>query len=173
MSMNSGFENECKEIHDSWGRLSQLVRALATRTRLERQQIRETYKAIYGEDLADRLLEEAEMSSSNNRNEASGVSPKLCAALTLFMVEPHERDAIVAREALEQSDQTNYKALVEIFVGRKSSHIFLTKQAYQTRYRRQLDQDIANIEPPNSYRKVSFAEGAKFQKNLLKKLHCS
>ncbi|KAF3441168.1 hypothetical protein FNV43_RR15080 [Rhamnella rubrinervis] len=157
MSRNSGFENECKEIHDSWGRLSQLVRALVTRTRLERQQIRETYKALYGEDLVNRLQKEAEMSSSNNRNEAFVVSPKLCAALSMFMLEPHERDAVVAREALQQSDQTNYKALVEIFVGRKSSQIFVTKQAYQTRYRRKLDQDIANIEPPNSYQKILIA----------------
>ncbi|KAF3441251.1 hypothetical protein FNV43_RR15164 [Rhamnella rubrinervis] len=97
MSRNSGFENECKEIHDSWGRLSQLVRALVTRTRLERQQIRETYKALYGEDLVNRLQKEAEMSSSNNRNEAFVVSPKLCAALSMFMLEPHERDAVVAR----------------------------------------------------------------------------
>lgn len=156
-----GFENECKEIHNSWGRLNQVAQALATRTPLERQQIRETYKAIYGKDLVKRLQEEAEMtSSSNNRNEASGVSPKLCAALSLFMLEPQERDAIVAREALEQGDETSYKALVEIFVGRKSSQIFLTKQAYQARYRRQLDQDIANIEAPISYQKVSFCEAA-------------
>ncbi|KAH7522739.1 hypothetical protein FEM48_Zijuj07G0170500 [Ziziphus jujuba var. spinosa] len=153
-----GFENECKEIHDSWGRINQLIQSLASRTQLERQQIRETYKAIYGEDLVNRFQEAEMMSNNINDTAAAGISPKLCAALSLFMLEPHERDAVVAREALEQSHHTNYcKALVEIFVGRKSSQIFLTKQAYHTRYRRQLDQDIANIEPPNSYQKILIA----------------
>lgn len=163
LTMSSyGFENECKEIHDSWGRINQLIRALASRTLHERQQIRETYKAIYGEDFVNRLQEAELISSNGNDIAAAGFSPKLCAALSMFMLEPHERDAVVAREALEQSDHTNcYKALVEIFVGRKSSQIFLTKQAYHTRYRRKLDQDIANIEPPNSYQKVNLLKGGK------------
>lgn len=145
------FENECKEIHDSWGQLNRLVLALATRTRLERQQIRETYKAIYGEDLVKRL-QEAEVSS--DKSEAAGISPKLCSALSLWMLDLHELDAVLAWDALQQDDN-NYKALVEIFVGRKSSQILVMKQVYQARFRRQLDQDIINIEPPNPYQKVS------------------
>lgn len=148
---NHGFHHECKEIHDSWGQLNRLVLDLATRTRLERHQIRETYKAIYGEDLV-RRLQEAEKSGS--RTEAAGISPKLCAALSLWMLDVHERDAVLVREALQQ-DVTNYKALVEVFVGRKSSHILLMQQIYQTRFRTQLDQDIINIEPPTPYQKVS------------------
>ncbi|EXB31240.1 Annexin D8 [Morus notabilis] len=149
-----GFEHQCKEIHDSWGQLNRLVLGLAMRTRLERQQIRETYKAIYGEDLVKRLQDVE--TSGISRNEAAGVSPKLCAALPLWMLDMHECDAVVAREALQQ-DNTNYKALVEIFVGRKSSHILLMKQEYQARFKRQLDQDIINIEPPNPYQKILVA----------------
>ncbi|XP_062109843.1 annexin D8-like [Humulus lupulus] len=148
-----GFESECREIHNSWGRLSQSVVALATRTRHERQQIRETYKAIYGEDLAKRL-QEPEVVSSSNRSE---VSPRLCAALSLWMLDLHERDAVLARQALQQDPDTNYKALVEIFLGRKSSQILLMKQAYHARFRRKFDQDIVNIEPPNPYQKILVA----------------
>lgn len=149
-SSSQGFEIECKEIHDSWGRVNQLVRSLATRSKLERQQIRETYKAMYGEDITSFL--ERMCISAGHRKEAK-IGSKVFAALSLWMIHPHERDAIVAMEALEQGD-TNYRALVEIFVGRKSSHIMLTKQAYLARFRRQLDQDIINLEPPNPYQKV-------------------
>lgn len=74
--------------------------------------------------------------------------------LSFWMLDPHERDAIVPREALQE--ETNFKALVEIFLGRKSSHILLIKQAYQKRFRRQLDQDIVNFDPPQPFQKVSF-----------------
>ncbi|GAV77298.1 Annexin domain-containing protein [Cephalotus follicularis] len=141
------FENECKEIHDSWGQLNHLVRALAVRNQLERQQIRETYKAMYGEDLINLL---------QRNDDAKVTDAKICTALSMWMLDPHERDSIVVREALQQGD-TNFKALVEIFVGRKSSHIVLIKQAYQSRFRRQLDQDIVNIEPPHPYQKILVA----------------
>jgi annexin A7/11/annexin A13 len=114
-SSSHGFENECKEIHDSWGRLNHLVRSLAGRSKLERQQIRETYKAMYGEDMAI-LLQKMQFQNGS----------KVCAALYRWMMDTYERDAIVAREAFGQGD-VNYKALVEIFVGRKSSHIVLIK----------------------------------------------
>ncbi|XVE62551.1 hypothetical protein DITRI_Ditri06bG0126900 [Diplodiscus trichospermus] len=115
-SSSHSFENECKEIHDSWGRLNSLIPAFASRTQIECWQIRETYKGMYGEDLIT-LLQKKSM------------------------------------EAIQQDD-TNYKALVEIFVGRKSSHIALINQAYQSKYKRQLDQDIINIEPPHRYQKI-------------------
>ncbi|KAK8261582.1 hypothetical protein V6Z12_D13G197400 [Gossypium hirsutum] len=137
-SSSHSFENECKEIHESRGRWNHLIQALVTRTQLECRRIRETYKDIL-------------------RNQP-GVSPKTCAALSLWMLHPHERDAIVAREALLQDNDTNHQALVEIFVGRKSSHIALIKQAYLSKYKTQLDQDIINIEPPHPYQKAHQAD---------------
>lgn len=145
MSIDTGLENDCRDIHDSWDRRSnKLIRALVGRNPMERQQMREIYKAIYGEDMVERLGKidvEKERKEPVNR------------ALSLWMLDPHDRDAVVARDALEPGD-TNYKALIEIFVGRKSSQIFLIKQSYQARYRKQLDQDIINIDPPHSYQKV-------------------
>ncbi|KAE8710325.1 DCD (Development and Cell Death) domain-like protein [Hibiscus syriacus] len=145
-SPSHSFENECKEIHESRGRSNQLIRALAGRTQLECRRIRETYKEMYGEDLITLLAKTSHRS----------VSPKTCAALSLWMLDPYERDAIVAREALLQDD-TNYTALVEIFVGRKSSHIALIKQAYHSKYKTNMDQDIINIEPPHPYQKILVA----------------
>ncbi|KAJ4721281.1 Annexin [Melia azedarach] len=94
--------------------------------------------------------------AGNLRNEAAGFSPKTCAALSVWMLGSHERDAAVSRQALEGRD-INFKALIEVLVGRKSSHITLIKQAYQKRYKRQLDQDIAGIEPPHPYQKILVA----------------
>ncbi|XVF30768.1 hypothetical protein REPUB_Repub16aG0087200 [Reevesia pubescens] len=152
-SSSLSIENECKEIHDSGGRLNQLILPLVSRNQIECRRIRETYKKMYGEDLIS-LLQKTSLISQ--RNEPAGVSPRTCAALSLWMLDPHERDATVAREAIREDD-TNYKALVEIFVGQKSSHIALIKQAYQSKYKRQLDQDIINIEPPHPYQKILVA----------------
>ncbi|CAK9181052.1 unnamed protein product [Ilex paraguariensis] len=146
-------ENVCKEIHDSWGSLNHLVPSLASLSGLQRKQIREEYMTMYGEDLLLHLR-------NTHRNQTE-VSAEICAAaaLSMLILNPNERDAIVSREALEQSD-INYKALIEIFVGRKSSHVALIQQAYQTRFRRLLDQDIITIEPPNPYKKILMALAA-------------
>ncbi|KAK7315557.1 hypothetical protein VNO77_34110 [Canavalia gladiata] len=145
------FELDCKRIHDSLRGLSQLIPSLACLTQLERQQLRETYKAVYGEDLISHLqgYEEDVYSSMNMK----------CSALSLWMLDPHDRDAFVAREALQQ-DETNFKALVEIFVGRKSSHVLLITQAYHKRFKRQLDQDIVNLDPPHPFQKILLALAA-------------
>ncbi|KAK9096580.1 hypothetical protein Sjap_022077 [Stephania japonica] len=81
---------------------------------------------------------------------------EICNALSLWLLDQHERDALMAKEAFENSE-TNCKALVEIYTGRKSSHLLLIKQVYQTKYRMQLDQDILNSELPHSYQKILIA----------------
>lgn len=145
MSIDIGIENDCRDIHDSWDqRGNRLVRVLAHRNPIERQQMRKIYKEAYGEELVERLV------TIGIENESK---EPVFQALSLWMLDPYERDAVIAREALE-SGETNYKALIEIFVGRKSSQIFLMKQTYQARYKKQLDQDIINIDPPHSYQKV-------------------
>ncbi|CAJ2637338.1 unnamed protein product [Trifolium pratense] len=143
------FELDCKKIHDSLGGLSQLIPSLASLTLHERQQLRETYKAVYGEDLISQL----------QRYDEDDFSSMKFSTLSLWMLCPHDRDAFVAREALQQ-DETNFKALVEIFVGRKSSHVVLISQAYQKMFRRVLDQDIMNLDSPHPFQKVLMALSA-------------
>ncbi|KAK7271097.1 hypothetical protein RJT34_26717 [Clitoria ternatea] len=141
------FELDCKRIHDSLGGLSQLIPSLASLSQLERQQLRETYKAVYGEDLINQL----------NRYYEDVLSSSIkCSFLSLWMLDTHDRDAVVAREALQQ-DETNFQALVGIFVGRKSSHVILITQAYHKRFKRLLDQDIANLDPPHPFQKILVA----------------
>ncbi|KAK9096517.1 hypothetical protein Sjap_022014 [Stephania japonica] len=147
-SSNKNCETECIEIHNQWGHLNSLAQAMARRTSYERQQIRETYKAMYGKDLVDRLQKMLLNNYHGNH--------EICNALSLWLLDQHERDALMAKEAFENSE-TNYKALVEIYTGRKSSHLLLIKQVYQTKYRMQLEQDILNSELPHSYQKILIA----------------
>ncbi|CAO2827021.1 unnamed protein product [Amaranthus hypochondriacus] len=141
-------ELDCKAIHESRGGLSTLVRTLATRTtQIQRREIRETYKAMYGEDLLSHL---------QRLKIESKFSYKACEALFLWMSEPWERDACLAKDAIE-GNEIDYNALVEIFVAKKSSHVVMVKQAYQTRYKRQLDQDIICLEPPHPCQKILVA----------------
>lgn len=140
---NLSLEIDCKAIHESLGSLSHLIPSLSRLTQSQRQQLRQTYESVYGEDLI-----------SHVQRYETEVSSVKCSALSLWMLNPHDRDASFAREALRQ-EETNFKALVEIFVGRKSSHILLIKQAYHKRFRRNLDQDIINLDPPHPFQKAS------------------
>lgn len=148
-------ESICKEIHDSWGQPAHLIQHLAGLSQLECRKTRETYVKIYGEDPAQLLLQSSESSS-----QGTGVSQRTSAALSMLMLNPHERDAIVAREAFEKNDTVNYKALIEIFTCRKSSHVLLIQAAYHAKYKRQLDQDIISIEPSQPYQRILMALSA-------------
>ncbi|KAF8043634.1 hypothetical protein BT93_A1831 [Corymbia citriodora subsp. variegata] len=108
---------------------------------------------IHGDgDDSVRLLQSATEANSQRKG-AVAMSPETSSALSLFMLDPRERDAVLAREALERGE-TDYRALVEIFLGRKSSHIQLIRQAYQRKFRRQLEQDIIKIEPPHAFQRI-------------------
>ncbi|KAJ8431087.1 hypothetical protein Cgig2_016072 [Carnegiea gigantea] len=146
-------ERDCKEIHDSFGRLSSLVQTLVAKTTVvERRRITETYKAMYGEDLLSHLQRLKVMLSGRGEK----FSVKACEGLALWMVDPCERDTCLARAAIEQNE-VDHRALVDMFVGRKSSHVLMIKQAYQTRFKRLLDQDIASLEPPHPYQRILVA----------------
>ncbi|KAL4591903.1 hypothetical protein LXL04_004878 [Taraxacum kok-saghyz] len=153
----SSIEDICKQIHGSLGDDSLLVRVFAGQlTQQECQKTREKYMEMYGEDLFDHLQNKIDSETSKTRT-----------ILSLLMINPHERDAIVAKNAIfKERNCVNYKALIEIYVGRKSSHFFLIQQAYLSKFRRHLDQDIMSIEPPHSYRKILMALSAS------QKAHC-
>ncbi|KAL6005139.1 hypothetical protein ACLOJK_005701 [Asimina triloba] len=145
-SSRSDCEEDCKEIHDAWGRLNQLGQVLAHRSRMELQQIRETYAAMYGEDLAHRLQK---AHSANPKNE-------IFYLLALWVMKRHERDAVVARDAIELGDG-KYKALIEIYAGRKSSQLLIAQQAYYARFKSHLDQDISTTDTPTPYQRILVA----------------
>uniref|UniRef100_A0A1D1Y5F2 Annexin A13 n=1 Tax=Anthurium amnicola TaxID=1678845 RepID=A0A1D1Y5F2_9ARAE len=147
-SRSPRLESTCKEIHNTWGSLNHLSGALASCTASERKQIREMYKAMYGEDLVERLHGDH---SANPENEMS-------AALYMWMLDPLERDAFVAKKALEYID-SQCRALVEIYTCRKSNQLFYINRAYQTRFKRTLDQDVIS-QPSHPYQRIMVALAA-------------
>ncbi|XP_076952894.1 annexin Gh1-like [Bidens hawaiensis] len=150
-SSQSSIEDICKQIHGSLENPSLLVRVFASQLTLcECQKTREKYMEMYGEDLHECL-----------QNKIHGQTSRTHEVLSLMVLNPHERDAIMAKNAIfKKTGGVNYKVLIEIYVGRKSSHLFLIQQAYQSKFRRHLDQDIMSIEPPHSYQKILMALGA-------------
>lgn len=147
-------ESICKEIHDSLGQPNHLIQHLASLNPLECRKTREIYVKIYGEDPVQLLLQCSKGTSQRNESGGPGVSQMTSVALSMLMLKPHERDAVVAREAFERNDAINYKALIEIFTCPKSSHVLLVQAAYHARFKRQLDQDIIMIEPSHPYQRV-------------------
>lgn len=140
-SSGAYYERDCREIHTALDRAGLLGPSLAGRTLAERQQIKANYKAIYGKDLIERLHDDREV--------------PICAALYLWMLDPHERDAMVARDALERSEP-DYRALVEMYARRKSNQLFFMRQAYLNKFKTHLNQDIVS-ESSHPYQRVGLA----------------
>ncbi|PIA59810.1 hypothetical protein AQUCO_00400593v1 [Aquilegia coerulea] len=128
-------------MQDNWGRLNDLVLSLAFRRKLE--QIKETCN---GGDLVNLL----------HKKDWSIQGIEICTLLSLWLLDPHEKDAVTAKNAFENGE-INYKPLIEIYCGRKSSHVLLIKQAYQTKFKQHLEQDIINAEPPSPYQRILIA----------------
>ncbi|XP_008797322.1 annexin A13-like [Phoenix dactylifera] len=147
-SISPSCESACQEIHAKWNQLKFLGETLASRTPAERQQIKETYRAMYHEDLVEHL-HKAWM--ANSKDEMFDI-------LYMWMLELHERDAMVARDAVERSN-VDYKALIEMYTRRKSNQLFFIKQAYLAKFKRHLDQDIIS-EPPHPCQRILLALAA-------------
>ncbi|CAM0951646.1 unnamed protein product [Alopecurus aequalis] len=141
----TGFESVCREIHGACDEPRRLSRLLARQSPSERLQIKATYRAMFGQDLAARL----------QRTLAAHQDTELCDLLYLWMLDPAERDAIMARDAI-QSPVTDYRVLVEIFTRRKQEQLFFTKQAYLDRFKKNLEQDMVT-EPSHPYQRLLVA----------------
>ncbi|KAK1263564.1 hypothetical protein QJS04_geneDACA009415 [Acorus gramineus] len=137
-------EEDCRAIHDA---SSDHFSSLICRTSVQRRQIRETYKAMYGEDLIDPLC----------RDRMTNQKIEVRTLLYLWMLEPHEMNAVLAREALRD---VNYEALIEMYVTCKSSQHFLINQAYRGIFKSHLDQEIIISEPSHPYQRILIALAA-------------
>uniref|UniRef100_A0A0E0ESV6 Annexin n=1 Tax=Oryza meridionalis TaxID=40149 RepID=A0A0E0ESV6_9ORYZ len=144
--VTTGFEDECREIHDACNQPRRLSLLLAHRSPSERQKIKATYSAVFGEDLAGEVQK---ILMANQDDE-------LCKLLYLWVLDPSERDAIMARDAVENGGATDYRFLVEIFTRRKQNQLFFTKQAYLARFKKNLEQDMVT-EPSHPYQRLLVA----------------
>ncbi|GER41811.1 annexin [Striga asiatica] len=140
-------ESICKEIHNSFGKENEklVIQLLLGLTQPESRKIRENYLKMYGEDLIHLFQK---------------FDPGVSSLSSLIILNPFERDSVFAREAIFKNATVDYRALVEIFASRKSSHVLLIRQAYASKYRSQLELDIAAIEPRHPYQKILMALSA-------------
>ncbi|KAL2343055.1 hypothetical protein Fmac_004340 [Flemingia macrophylla] len=120
---------QLRKAFQGWGTNEGLIISiLAHRNGAQRKLIREAYAATYGEDLLKDL--DKELSSDFER------------AVLLWTLDPAERDAFLANEATKKMTSNNW-VILEIATTRSSIDLFKAKQAYQGRFKRSLEEDVA------------------------------
>ncbi|XP_078442133.1 annexin 8 isoform X2 [Wolffia australiana] len=105
-----------------------VIDVLANRSAFHRTQIRLAYENLYNEDLVKRL--ESELSGDFER------------AIYRWIFEPVERDAIIAYTAAKS--KIDYRVIIETACINSPAELLAIKHAYQTRYKRSLEEDVAN-----------------------------
>ncbi|KAE8659292.1 Annexin D6 [Hibiscus syriacus] len=95
----------------------------------QRNIIRKTYAETYGEDLLKAL--DKELASDFER------------LVTLWTLDPVERDAYLANEATKRWTSSN-QVLMEIACTRSANQPLHARQAYHARYKKSLEEDVAH-----------------------------
>lgn len=104
-----------------------IIEILSSRTSSERQQIKQNYKATYGQDLEEVL-----------KGELSGNFEKTALAL---LDRPSEYDARQLHKAMKGLG-TDEEVLIEVLCTRSNKEIVAIKEAYQRLFDRSLESDI-------------------------------
>ncbi|XP_057750853.1 annexin D2 [Arachis stenosperma] len=122
---------QLRKAFQGWGTDEGLiVKILSHRNSAQRELIRAAYASAHGEDLLTSL--DKELSSDFER------------IVMLWTLGPAERDALLAHEATKKKvTSPNNFILMEIACTRSPLELFKTKQAYQARYKRSIEEDVA------------------------------
>ncbi|KAH0455246.1 hypothetical protein IEQ34_015278 [Dendrobium chrysotoxum] len=120
-----------------------IISILAHRNAAQLRQIRETYHETYGEDLLVSLKKEISGDFERLRSmDRYGVLTCWQRVVMLWTLDQAERDAMLANEAAQKWHPGNL-VLVEITCTRSAAELFATRKAYQARYKRSLEEDVA------------------------------
>ncbi|XP_021814684.1 annexin D1-like [Prunus avium] len=131
---------QLKKAFKGWGTNEDLIISiLGHRNAAQRKVIRQTYAEAYGEDLLKEL--EKELTSDFERS------------TLLWTLDPAERDAFLANEATKKWTKSN-QVLTEIACSRSSLERLLARQAYHSRYKKSLKEDVAH-HTTGDFRKVA------------------
>ncbi|XP_050207984.1 annexin D2-like [Mercurialis annua] len=124
---------DAEQLHKAfqgWGtNESLIIDILAHRNAAQRNLIQKTYFEAYGEDLLKAL--DKELTSDFER------------VVKLFTMDPADRDAYLANEATKRFTSSHW-VLMEIACTRSSIGLFKARQAYHTRYKKSLEEDVAH-----------------------------
>ncbi|KAL0361696.1 UNVERIFIED_CONTAM: Annexin D2 [Sesamum radiatum] len=123
---------DCEQLRKAfagWGTNEGLIISiLGHRNASQRKLIRQVYAETYGEDLLKVL--DKELSSNFER------------VVKLWTLDPAERDAFLASEAIKKSTSSN-QVLVEIACARSPKELLLAREAYHACFKRSLEEDVA------------------------------
>ncbi|XP_041011743.1 annexin D2-like isoform X2 [Juglans microcarpa x Juglans regia] len=130
---NERYEFDCQILHhylSGNGTINnqKLVDIFVHRSSFEFKLIRQTYAALYGQNVLH-------LFSNIQRNNP------VARAAYLRMIEPQERDAEITRNSLF-GGSVNLNTLIEIACTRPSSELQCIKQTYRSRYNSELEQDV-------------------------------
>lgn len=109
-----------------------VIWVLGHRNASQRRKIRDTYQQLYNKSLIDSLRSEL---SGDFRN-----------AVILWMYDPPERDAKLAKQALEMKKKSikQLQVLVEISCASSPHHLMAVRQVYGSLFECSLEEDIAS-----------------------------
>lgn len=122
-----------KKAFDGFGTDEEaVIWVLGHRNASQRRKIRDTYQQLYNKSLIDRLYSEL---SGDFRN-----------AVILWMHDPPERDAKLAKKALETKNKgiKQLQVLVEISCASSPHHLMAVRQVYGSLFECSLEEDIAS-----------------------------
>ncbi|MED6164333.1 hypothetical protein PIB30_088803 [Stylosanthes scabra] len=105
-----------------------IISILGHRNVHQRQQIRKAYEELFQEDLIKRL--ESEISGDFER------------AMYRWMLEPAERDAVLANVAMRNGNK-DFHVIVEIACVLSAEELLAVRRAYRCRYKHSLEEDVA------------------------------
>ncbi|KAE8656286.1 Annexin D6 [Hibiscus syriacus] len=122
---------DCEQLRKAfsgWGTNEDLIiDILGHRNAEQRNLIRKFYAETYGEDLLKSL--DKELTSDFER------------LVTLWTLDPAERDAHLANEATKRWTSSN-QVLMEIACTRSANQLLHARQAYHARYKKSLEEDL-------------------------------
>jgi len=104
-----------------------IIEVIGHRNAAQRKLIKETYEELYSEKLGHRF--EKELSGDFER------------AVYRWMLEPFDREAVLANVALKKSD---YRVIIELSCIPSAEELLAFKRAYQARYLHSLEEDVAS-----------------------------
>ncbi|XVF04823.1 hypothetical protein REPUB_Repub05bG0118500 [Reevesia pubescens] len=119
-----------KKACQGWGTdENAIISILGHRNLFQRKLVRLAFEEIYHEDLLQQL--KCELSGDFER------------AVSLWTLDPADRDALLANEALQKA-VPDYRVIVEIACVRSPEDLLAVKRAYKFRYKRSLEEDLAS-----------------------------
>ncbi|KAG6408542.1 hypothetical protein SASPL_131555 [Salvia splendens] len=119
-----------KKAFHGWGTDEKaVIGVLGRRNALQRKLIRQAYEELYEEDLVKRL-----------ESELSGDFEK---AMYRWILDPEDREAVLLNVAIKKKPAVDYRTIIEISSISSPDELLAIKRAYQKRYNRSVEEDLA------------------------------